>query len=411
MQRLPSRRMSRPTPTTALSHLALVVLSVATMVGATVAADRAYGWLRGAAAPATGLLFPPFATAHYETMEFSYTAHCNNLGLRGPDATIAKSKALRIAAIGDSFTYGWGVEFEDTWVHRVEAALRDAGVDAEILDLGVPGAGPNLYAEIAATTLPILQPDLVLVGLLQGDDLAQALETPPFDPLDTAFRLGRLTRWLYPHFSGAMQVRAARLQEKSRFVWSLINEEWRDTMPGLLQRMTPSQRARFDRMDGDTQRAFQDGRLNPALLTNLLFRSDRFDPQELDAASPLLQQRTAACATALASIAETAQRQSIPVLVVSIPAALHTDPATWENLRRLGRPADPRELQTTAMDDAARASCEPARLPFVEVTAPFRARAARERLYYPFDTHFTPAGHAAFAELLLPRLREFLAHR
>lgn len=46
--------------------------------------------------------------------------------------------ALRVAAVGDSVTFGWGVAEAESLPARVEAALRAAGRAVEVLNAGVP---------------------------------------------------------------------------------------------------------------------------------------------------------------------------------------------------------------------------------------------------------------------------------
>ncbi len=65
--------------------------------------------------PIHELIFPRHAIFNYTTAEFSFQVHTNNLGFRDYDATLAKHTRYRVLAIGDSFTYGWGVNIDDTW--------------------------------------------------------------------------------------------------------------------------------------------------------------------------------------------------------------------------------------------------------------------------------------------------------
>jgi hypothetical protein len=62
-------------------------------------------------------------------------------GLRAPHEGISFAKATkktRIALVGDSYTFGEDVVYEDTWGHLLEKAL---GAEFEVLNFGVPGYG------------------------------------------------------------------------------------------------------------------------------------------------------------------------------------------------------------------------------------------------------------------------------
>jgi hypothetical protein len=60
------------------------------------------------------------------------------LGYRGRDPD--PHATPRIAAFGDSSTFGFGVAFADTWCARVELALRADRPRAQVLDAGVIGS-------------------------------------------------------------------------------------------------------------------------------------------------------------------------------------------------------------------------------------------------------------------------------
>ena len=56
---------------------------------------------------------------------------------------------------------------------QLEAHLRQRGHKVEIANLGRGGTYPRNYADVAEKAIPLLKPDLVLIAVLQGDDLAQ----------------------------------------------------------------------------------------------------------------------------------------------------------------------------------------------------------------------------------------------
>lgn len=98
----------------------------------------------------------------------------NSAGFRGPEFTLEKpERALRIACLGDSFTFGEGVRFEDTYAERVAIMLRARlapnKATCESLNFGV--GGYNTEQELFALlnfALPV-SPDIVIVGYTLND--------------------------------------------------------------------------------------------------------------------------------------------------------------------------------------------------------------------------------------------------
>src|SRR6266550_2296125 len=173
-----------------------------------------------------GLNFPRNVTRRFQTPEFSFTTTTNALGFRDRDFSPSKTVKTRIVALGDSFTYGWGVEVEESWPKILEQRLRSSDLDVEVANLGKPGGSPRNYADIAEQSIPLLHPDVVVVGVLQGDDLAQ-MDAPPLPAsrLGSATnvragheRLRRVVGWLYPHFLSMIEERSSA---------TALSDEWK----------------------------------------------------------------------------------------------------------------------------------------------------------------------------------------
>src|ERR1035441_4431593 len=82
------------------------------------------GWRLYASHRNAGLIWGPYSVVDPATEEFSYQARINNLGFRGRDFPVRRSSAKRVLAIGDSFTYGWGVDAENSWPKVMEQIGR-----------------------------------------------------------------------------------------------------------------------------------------------------------------------------------------------------------------------------------------------------------------------------------------------
>ena len=83
------------------------------------------------------------------------------------------------AAVGDSFTFGVGMDQQDTWV-----ALLAQALGKEIINLGIPSQGPPQYTRILKRYALPLRPRVVFYGFY-------------FNDLNSAKRFNRLQRnWL-----------------------------------------------------------------------------------------------------------------------------------------------------------------------------------------------------------------------
>jgi lysophospholipase L1-like esterase len=94
----------------------------------------------------------------------------NSFGLRGSERAYEKREGVtRVAVLGDSVVWGYGVGEEDTFVARLEDILARRGCGYEVWNLGVQAT--NLYNHRAryARLAPLVRPDLTIVLVLYND--------------------------------------------------------------------------------------------------------------------------------------------------------------------------------------------------------------------------------------------------
>jgi hypothetical protein len=95
-------------------------------------------------------------------------------GIRSPRMGMAFASVpakRRIAIVGDSFTFGLEVRYEETWGHQLERAL---GSEVQVLNFGVDGYGvdqADLRYERDALSW---RPDVVILGVI-NDDLRRTM--------------------------------------------------------------------------------------------------------------------------------------------------------------------------------------------------------------------------------------------
>lgn len=89
-----------------------------------------------------------------------------------PEGSEAPDEAgeLEILALGDSFAFGFYAPLGEAWLEVCERLLAsDARV--RLWNTGIPGAATVQQLAVAKRFLPILEPDVVLLGFYPGNDL------------------------------------------------------------------------------------------------------------------------------------------------------------------------------------------------------------------------------------------------
>lgn len=106
----------------------------------------------------------------------------NSLGFRGAEITTPKPpNTIRIMAVGDSITFGYGVSIEDTYAKALERRLNEhplAGVRYEVLNGGTLGGSLVDYLHFLYQKAALVQPDIVLIGLCLNDILVYTQAGP-----------------------------------------------------------------------------------------------------------------------------------------------------------------------------------------------------------------------------------------
>lgn len=105
----------------------------------------------------------------------------NSCAMRDVEREVSKpAYTYRIAALGDSFTFGWGVEQSASFVAQLEANLNELAVDSqsrptapitkvEVLNFGVPGYSTFQEVELFKTRAVEFAPDAVLLFWVEND--------------------------------------------------------------------------------------------------------------------------------------------------------------------------------------------------------------------------------------------------
>jgi lysophospholipase L1-like esterase len=289
------------------------------------------------------------------------TYFINADGYRGEQRSVQKQPGVtRIITIGDSFTYGMGVNLEDTYPKQMETILNRNGERFKVLNFGVIGYNMWQYNELLARKALSYQPDIIILALYQND-LKQP--RPPYET-DPDYRphnpfaqpaateqqgiMGRSALWnLFKNLN-------ARIEYKYRYL------RGHDYLKNIPQRKQQWGTARSDSSDYE-------------ILTGT------FD-----------QQKTIAFSKALSQFVATAREGGAKVLLAYIPDSIQLNDAKLQAVNR-------------QIADWSRTIG----VPFVDLSPVLEQETRIESLYlFPFDAHNSPKGLKLIAQTLAAALYE-----
>ena len=174
--------------------------------------------------PVRGYALRSDLTRRWARPDFDVEVRTSDQGLRDRDLAAVLETPLRVLAVGDSYTFGIGVEVEDTWPEQLERLLGGPAA-AAVVNAGVPGYSARQMRQAAEELGPAIEPQVIIAALyansfwrvdnpyrLHGGTLiaaqqATAVEiTPDGDLITTAFAPGTPLRRVdvflkrYSHF-------------------------------------------------------------------------------------------------------------------------------------------------------------------------------------------------------------------
>ncbi|MBT3192698.1 MAG: hypothetical protein HN341_09110 [Verrucomicrobia bacterium] len=167
-------------------------------------------------------------TAASGTGEFTQTTVHNSVGYRDIEHTPEKpAGTLRILGVGDSFAYGAGAEFHETYLAVLEQLLNSNPTRSnpvEIIKAGIGGCTPLTERLLVECEGLAYDPDLILVGFNETDifeihiDIEEVRLYEGFLKNAQAKRLGYTGTWLVlnSHFARLVHSKVSRHAAKKR---------------------------------------------------------------------------------------------------------------------------------------------------------------------------------------------------
>lgn len=119
-----------------------------------------------------------------------YITDSNGIRFSSPSRTLDITPTpgkLRIALLGDSYTYAYDEPYEQTWGYLLENKLNQMGIAAEVLNFGVPAYGIDQIYLRWKKLAKQFKPDIVILGFYYDDACRNGIVFMPIRVPETGF--------------------------------------------------------------------------------------------------------------------------------------------------------------------------------------------------------------------------------
>ncbi len=305
-----------------------------------------------------GFRMTPSETGILESPEFRVDVQTNGMGLRDQDLPAKEATEFRLLVLGDSFTFGFGVEERDTFARRIQHRIRATGrKEFRVINGGVVGYGTKQEQIWFDQIADAIEPDAVILGFFVGNDFVDNLNLNQYEVID-GYLVGTSI-----HGTNLMLTRVLGMPPRVKIairthshLYNFLMNAWRATMvkAGL----------------SDSSAMYEIYRETPSAQT---------------------EQAVEATREALARLVLSCESREIPLGLVVIPDVRVRDVLMAKRHYRFERPSE-------VIVDMAKVL----RVSVLDLTGMF---VARDDLYYAVDRHWNAKGHRlagdAIADALL----------
>ncbi|MGA9121292.1 MAG: hypothetical protein WB699_18135 [Bacteroidota bacterium] len=328
--------------------------------------------------------FIPGARGRYETTEFNVPYNIDSWGLRDGEFPMEKPRGTRrILMLGDSFTEGDGVREEDTFSHRLQVLLDSAYTPGswQVINAGVGSYSPLLeYIYLTRKGLAFT-PDLVILNF----DLSDI-----YDDINYTSRARFDSRGLPVGVEAEAPeapkegIEAGLIGVKDFFkdhtrLYNFIRLRIDRYLEGARRKMNVSGDVRYDKY---------------------AFLRENYVPRDSDWALSFRYVRL---------IRDTLKARGIDFWLTVYPYGLQVNPKEWDSGRQFWG-FKPDTLYSTRPQDFMEQFCRHNGIPVINLCSDFRtATRAVYPLYYDYNGHWRPEGHAIVAHRLFQSITSYVA--
>jgi hypothetical protein len=320
----------------------------------------------------------------------------NSQGFRGDE--LDAQPTARIVVYGDSFVHAYYSELEHTFAARLEHYLAERlGPGVEVVNAGVSGYGPDQELLKMERELPVLKPDLVLVGVYSGNDFGDLVRNKLFR-LDGQGGIQPNAFTIAPKIAREMEVQSNE---------SILKRVIRDAVHALAirtgLRVPPSgdiesmtKRERLEYFRAQHLREYDEFVLQGDDQVHEL-AWDSYDADvSLTPKSDAAVYKIRLMDGVIGRMQEVAAKAGAPLVLIPIPHPLDVGGHETGEVDRAKYPDyQPHGLVGILEEIASRRG-----IPSVDLFSPFAARGTEAVYFHGFDDHWNDAGQDLAAQLV-----------
>lgn len=354
-----------------------------------------------------GLIFEPNSQARYHTIEFDYVANINSLGLRDREVNIEKNNRYRILCFGDSFTFGWGVDVENSWPRKLEQYFHENGFkNIEVINCGQGGQYTTTYKKYMLKVVPLLKPDLVLVGVLSLDDLAQLYENNfeisvsllKTDLPAISKKVKRIIKaYLNASFVNILSITGDKTQKTVQ-----IKSSWETSSNNMISGFNNLQKKRFYTLNDTVQNLFRTGNLNVGLLRYYIDFPDRtaiFNNPNNSATKFSIKEMN----KDIKDMKVICQENNCELVFINLPSADFTGHKVIRTANDILNPFFEKNNKIDSIYNSIATSND---LPYIQLTEHFLSLENKTKYFFLYDGHPNKNGYAEIANYIGEQLIE-----
>jgi len=124
----------------------------------------------------------------YYPGQLDYTVDTNRYGFRGPDWDLSPERK-NIVILGDSFAFGWGVQWGETIGQVLERELQKSDPSYQVVNLAIPGWDIDLIIQSLELYKNLLRP-VAVVYVFCPNDLLGTIKKLPSGAYDIEYHSG-----------------------------------------------------------------------------------------------------------------------------------------------------------------------------------------------------------------------------